>query len=105
MKQLAALTILVVCTLGGAGQSPSSVMKQAEKALGGSALRKIDSTRKTGTITRVSDGASGKYLFESSKPNLFTLSFDIGGFEVANGYNGRSSWRRDSRIGVQTLTG
>ncbi|HEY2847028.1 MAG TPA: hypothetical protein VGI80_04370, partial [Pyrinomonadaceae bacterium] len=105
MKQIAAVIILSVCSLAGYGQSASSVLKQAEKALGGTSLRRIESIKKSGTITRVSDGARGKYLFQSSKPNLLNISFDLGGFEIESGYNGRSGWRRDSRDGNQTLIG
>ena len=41
----------------------------------------------------------------TTRPNLFNLSFDIGGFEVESGYNGKSGWMRDSRNGLRTLTG
>ena len=105
MKQIAAVVTLFVCSLAGYGQSASSVLKQAEKAMGGSSLKRVDSITKTGTITRVGDGVRGKYLLQSSKPNLLNISFDLGGFEIESGYNGRSGWRRDSREGVQTLIG
>lgn len=105
MKHIAALSILLVCAYAGVGQSPSSILKKAEKALGASALKKVSSIRETGTITRVSDGASGKFILQSARPNMLNISFDLAGFEVESGYNGRSSWERDSREGLQTLTG
>jgi hypothetical protein len=86
-------------------QSPSKILKQAERALGGKALQNIRSIAKTGTIKRLSDGTGGKYLYQSSAPNLLNVSYDIGGFENEIGYNGRSAWARNSRDGLQTLTG
>ncbi|HTH50913.1 MAG TPA: hypothetical protein VL501_03210 [Pyrinomonadaceae bacterium] len=68
-------------------------------------LKNVRSLLKTGTITRVSDGATGKYESRSQQPNLLNVAYDLNGFEAEIGYNGRSAWRRDSRDGVQTLTG
>jgi hypothetical protein len=42
---------------------------------------------------------------QAMRPNLFNLSFDVGGFEVESGYNGKSGWMRNSRDGLRTLTG
>jgi hypothetical protein len=36
---------------------------------------------------------------------MLVTSFDVGGFEVESGFNGRSAWSRDSRDGLRTLTG
>ena len=100
----AALSLVVAST--AFSQSPSKVLKQAEKALGGTkALQSLKSVTKTGRITRISDGVTGKYLYQTTQPNLLNISFDIGGFETETGYNGRSGWTRDSREGLQTLTG
>lgn len=96
--------IAAFCTSGQA-QSPSKILKQAEKALGGKALQSARSMSKAGRITRLSDGAMGKYLYQTSLPNLFNVSYDIVGFETETGYNGRSSWSRNSRDGLQTLSG
>jgi hypothetical protein len=88
------------------GQSPSKVLKQAEKALGGQKqLKAVASMSRSGTITRLSDGASGRYISQTSGQNLINVSFDIAGFETETGYNGRSAWARDSREGLRTLTG
>lgn len=89
-----------------AGQSAPSVLKQAEKALGGSkALKAVSTVTRAGTIKRVGDGAEGKYLYKTAQPNLYSVGFDLGGFETQTGYNGRSAWTRNSRDGLQTLTG
>lgn len=86
-------------------QSPGKILKQAEKALGGSKLLKnLDSRQKSGLITRLSDGAEGNYRMLSARPNYFYESFDLNGFETESGYNGKSGWRRDSRDGLRTLT-
>ena len=100
------LLFLFLLAATAAAQSPSKVLKQAEKAFGGAkALRGVTSWRRTGTIKRLSDGATGRYEARASAPNLFRESFDVSGFEFERGHNGRSSWARDSRGGVITLTG
>jgi hypothetical protein len=58
-----------------------------------------------GRITRIGDGASGNIVLQTARPNLYNLSFDVGGFEIESGYNGKSGWTRDSRNGLRTLTG
>jgi hypothetical protein len=105
-RAAAAVALIALAGVAALSQSPSKVLKQAEKALGGSrAIRSIDSMVMTGTITRASDGASGKFMSQTSEPNLFNVSYDIAGFENEVGYNGRSAWSRNSRDGLQTLTG
>ena len=87
-------------------QSPANILKQAEKALGGSkALQATRNVRRQGTITRVKDGASGAFTMQAAAPNLYNESFDLNGFETESGYNGKSGWTRDSRDGLRTLTG
>lgn len=106
MKIFLALSFAVLFTLNAAAQSPSKVLKQAEKALGGrNALVSVRTLKSSGTIRRVSDGVGGKYLFQSSQPNLLNIAYDLDGFETEYGSNGRSGWMRNSRDGLQTLTG
>lgn len=89
-----------------AAQSPNKILSQANKALGGEKpLKTIRSWQASGKITRQSDGASGAYRAFASNPNFYGESFDLNGFEVASGYNGKSGWTRDSRSGLRTLTG
>jgi len=99
------LICLAALSITTQAQSPSKILKQAEKALGGKALQSVRSVSGTGTVKRLSDGATGKYISQTSLPNLLNVSYDVGGFEVETGYNGRSSWSRNSRDGLQTLTG
>jgi len=103
------LIYFAFCVLAAAtasAQSPAKVLEQAERTLGGSkALRAVGSMEQTGTIKRVSDGASGRYRLRASQPNLLVTSFDVAGFETEAGYNGRSAWARNSRDGLETLTG
>jgi hypothetical protein len=99
------ISILLFSALASA-QSPKKVLKQAEKALGGKlAYLRLRSTVHTGRITRVSDGATGKYLQLTARPDVINTEFDLAGFEVESGYNGRSSWMRNSRDGLKTATG
>lgn len=101
-----AIFVLSLATAPSFAQSPSKVLKQAEKALGGTkALQAIQSVLKVGRITRLSDGAAGRYVFQTAQPNLFNVSIELNGFEMETGSNGRSGWARNSRDGLRTLTG
>jgi hypothetical protein len=87
-------------------QSPDKTLKKAVRALGGEkALRNVSSSQAKGRITRLEDDATGNYQTSTSNQNFYTESFDLNGFEIASGYNGKSAWMRDSRNGLQTLTG
>ncbi|MEO8573001.1 MAG: hypothetical protein ABI481_03455 [Pyrinomonadaceae bacterium] len=100
------ILILAFAGLTAPAQSPSKVLAQAEKAMGGAkALQAVTSWQRTGTITRVADGAKGKVVMQTARPNLYNLSFDVSGFEIESGFNGKSGWTRDSRNGLRTLTG
>src|SRR5258708_10765416 len=103
---LTVVTIVIGLAAETPAQSPSKVLKQAENALGGrKALQSTRSVSKTGSIRRMSDGATGKITYQISQPNLLNLSYELNGFETEIGYNGRSGWQRNSRDGIQTLTG
>jgi hypothetical protein len=87
-------------------QSPSKILKQANKALGGEkVLQNVRSREKKGKITRLKDGASGNFRAQTAQPNFYTEIYDVNGFETESGFNGKSGWRRDSRDGLRTLTG
>ena len=89
-----------------AAQSPNKILSQASKALGGEkALKTVQSWQASGKIVRRSDGASGAYQAYARNPNFYGEAYDLNGFEVAAGYNGKSGWTRDSRNGLKTLTG
>lgn len=103
MKYLALIIAFSVSVLG---QSPGKILSQANKAFGGEkSLKSIVSWQATGTIKRLSDGAAGKYSAKAAGGTLYGGNFDLNGFEVATGYNGKSGWIRDSRNGLRTLTG
>ncbi|MCO6511064.1 MAG: hypothetical protein J5I65_09750 [Aridibacter famidurans] len=103
---LLVLALLVSISEVNAQADPDKVLDRAEKALGEKKdVRRVESRVKRGLITRLSDGASGEVLLQTSKPDNFNLSFDIRGFESEVGFNGRSAWLRDSREGLRTLTG
>ena len=106
MKFKLLLTILFAFSLNAFAQSPDKILKLAEKSLGGAKnLKSVRSLRRNGAIERVSDGANGRIIEQTSQPNFYNLSYDLNGFETEIGYNGKSGWQRDSRGGLQTLTG
>ncbi len=106
MKFISALLFAFLLGLTAPAQSPSKILSQAEKAMGGSkALKAIRSIRRSGRIKRLADGTEGDYVFQTSQPNLMNVSYDLSGFETETGYNGRSGWTRNSRDGLSTLTG
>src|SRR5262245_26467769 len=90
-------------------QSADKILKQSVKTItkgaGEKALRRVTSWQATGTITRSRDGVVGRYQASAMHPDLYTFHWEIGGFETSSGFTGKSSWRRDSRDGLRTLTG
>lgn len=105
-KLKSVLFLIFALSVGLFAQSPEKILKQAEKALGGAKkLQTIKSSQAKGTISRLRDGANGRYLTQNSQPNFYNETYDLDGLETETGYNGRSGWRRDSRDGLQTLTG
>jgi hypothetical protein len=104
IKLLFAICTLFVAT--ASAQSPSKILSQANKALGGEkALKAVSSTVQTGKITRLSDNTTGSYSTFASGGSFYGSRYDLNGFEVAFGYNGKSGWARDSRNGLRTVTG
>lgn len=99
------VALVALCQLAFA-QSPSKIISKTNKALGGErALKAAFASQRTGTIRRISDGATGRYTLTTDGTNKFVEMFDIAGFEYAMGYNGRSGWKRDSLRGLSTFTG
>lgn len=98
--------LLLFCSVSLFAQSPSAILKQAEKAHGGRKnLEKIKAYTKRGLLTRLKDGMEGEIRIEVVKPVLFHTFFQIEGFETESGFNGKSGWKRDSREGLRTLVG
>ena len=87
-------------------QSPKNILKQATKALGGEkALESVTAWKKSGLITRLKDGSEGEFHAQANAPGFYNSLYDLNGFEVEVGANGKSGWMRDSREGLRTLTG
>lgn len=106
MKLKLLIFLIFTLSLSGLAQSPSKILKEANKALGGERnLKAVQSWEARGKIRRQSDGATGDYQAYAQKTNLYGEMFDLNGFETAVGYNGKSGWLRDSRNGLRTLTG
>ena len=108
MKKQFLVSFALIVSLTGMvfAESPSKILKKATKAIGKKkAIKNIKSYRKEGLIIRESDGKSGNFLAQATKPGLYNEQFDLDGFEVERGFNGRSGWIRDSREGLKTYTG
>ena len=87
-------------------QSAEQIVKQYIKAIGGErAIKSITSWSQSGTIARRNDQAFGSYRAWAMNPTFYSFSFDVRGIEQRAGFNGKSSWRRDARDGLRTLTG
>jgi hypothetical protein len=100
---IAALVFGGVCT--AAGQSPDRLMGRALKAMGEKPVKALRSATRQGTVTRADNGATGTFLMQTTRPGLYRVKMDVGGFEREYGYNGKSAWMRDSANGLATLTG
>ncbi|NJM52871.1 MAG: hypothetical protein HC846_05455 [Blastocatellia bacterium] len=106
MKMKLSVILILIISANVFTQSPGKILSQASKVMGGEkVLKNIKSWQANGKITRKSDGASGNYSTKASGGNLYGGMFDLNGFEVATGYNGKSGWIRDSRNGLRTITG
>ena len=106
MRSVRILFAFICFVVGVTAQSPSSVLKKAEKAMGGA--KQITASKgwtRSGTVTNASAGTTGKFASQTSQPNLMHTVYDLNGIEFESGFNGKSGWRRDSREGLQTLTG
>lgn len=103
---LLVLPLQLLLTTNAFSQSPSKILSAANKALGGDrALKAVTSWQMTGTIKRLSDGVGGKYTAYASGGKMYGETYDLGGFELSSGYNGKSGWLRDSKDGLRTVTG
>jgi hypothetical protein len=105
-RSVTPVLLLLLLAFTANAQSPASVLKKAEKAMGGAKL--LPASRgwtRSGTITNLTTGAKGKFVSRTSQPNLFHSVYDLGGIEYESAFNGKSGWERDSRNGLRTLTG
>lgn len=73
--------------------------------VGEKALRRVTAWQATGSVRRSRDGAPGRFQMAATQPNLYVFNLEISGYETSAGFTGKSSWRRDSREGLRTLTG
>ncbi|MDM7922239.1 MAG: hypothetical protein QUS14_08050 [Pyrinomonadaceae bacterium] len=106
MKLFITLLFSLLLYIPAEAQSPSKIIKNAEKAMGGKKnLTAVRSWERKGTVTRINDGAVGRFASTTKLPNLFHVAYDLNGFETEIAYNGKSGWTRNSRDGLSTLTG
>lgn len=105
-RPIVLLLAFLILASGVSAQSASRVISQANRSLGGEkALKRVNSWTSHGTITRRSDGSTGTYRSSAGRGSSYVEQFDIAGFEIASGFNGKSGWTRDSRNGARTVTG
>jgi hypothetical protein len=101
-----ALTTALFIAPAAVAQPVGKIVSRAAKAMGGEqALRRAASWEVSGVITRKRDGATGQFKAAAKKPNLYMVNIEIAGVETGAGFTGKSSWRRDRREGLRTLTG
>jgi outer membrane lipoprotein-sorting protein len=106
MRSIFLALLLPYLALSASAQSPASILKKAEKAMGGAkAITASRAWTRTGTVTDPATGAKGRFASHASRPNLFHEVYDLNGVEYESGFNGKSGWERDSRSGLRTLTG
>src|SRR5688500_15321935 len=106
MKFFYTAIIVMAFTMAASAQSPASVLKKAEKAMGGLKQRAAaNGWSASGTVTDPQAGTKGKFASQTAQPNLYHVVYDLGGIEFERGFNGKSGWERNSRSGLQTLTG
>lgn len=98
--------VFLLSDAASAAESADKIIKRAVRAMGGEkALKRVNSRQTRGTVTRLRDEAAGSYQTGTMQPDFYALTFDVAGFEISAGFNGKSGWRRDSREGLRTLTG
>jgi len=106
MKYFCTAIVILAFALALSAQSPASVLKKAEKAMGGLKQRTAaKGWAASGTITDPQAGTKGRFTSRTALPNLYHFVYDLGGIEFERGFNGKSGWERSSRNGLQTLTG
>src|SRR5687767_4487326 len=103
---LNSVLLLLFVAIAAAAQSPASVLKKAERAMGGAKLLAVSrGWTRSGMISNLTTGAKGKFISHNAQPNFFHSVYDLGGIEFETAFNGKSGWTRNSRDGLRTLTG
>lgn len=105
LKAAVAAVAILASWAASPAQSPDRIFKQALKALGEKPLKSLRSSSRRGTLLRPDNGSTGTFIQQTTRPGLYHVRFDVGGFEREYGYNGKSTWMRDSANGLSTLTG
>ena len=101
--------LLLLCLLAlsagarAAELSASKVIERYKKAVGGNAIKRVKSTRATGSV-KTSDGAAGRFAYQTSAPESLRVDIEAGAWKASECFNGKSAWRLDAR-GLRTLLG
>lgn len=106
LYSVALVVLTFLFSISSVAQSPGKILRNATKALGGEkVLKSVNSWKKSGSITRLKDGSEGEFYAQAISPNYYNSLYDLNGFEIEVGANGKSGWIRDSREGLSTLVG
>jgi hypothetical protein len=103
--RFAILSVVAVLLIQPAtlAQSAGKVIDRYKKAAGGGAIKRVKSTRMSGTV-RTSSGDTGTFSLKTAGPDRLRIDIEAGQLKVSECYNGKSAWRLDPR-GLRTLLG
>ena len=103
ISALLIITFALAAPLQAADSSAGKIIDRHRKAAGGGALKRIKSTRITGSV-KTADGATGRFSYHAALPENLRVDIEAGGEKTSECYNGKSAWRMDRR-GLRTLLG
>lgn len=83
--------------------SAGKIIERYKKAAGGGALKRVKSTRLTGSV-KTAAGANGRFTYQASTPESWRMDIEAGESKSSECFNGKSAWRLDAR-GLRTLLG
>ena len=87
-------------------QDAGKIVEQYLKASGGGGkLSKLQTLALEGSLTRVSDGASGTFTLDLKAPNRYYMELAVGGQPEILAYNGKSAWHLSASAEAATLLG
>jgi hypothetical protein len=100
------LLALFACPQLLRAQDAGKIINQYAKATGGSGkLSKLQTLSLEGSLTRVSDGKTGTFTFDSKAPNRYYLELIAGEQPEILAYNGKSAWHLSAQGDAVTLLG
>ena len=77
LKLFVFATLALISIISINGQSPSKILKNAEKALGGQKIEAIESLYMEGEVSNPEGDSSGKYVMQTAQPDNFNQAWDL----------------------------